>query len=109
MPGGGDLPDPNDPQQMQRFMSQLQQLFATPGGGPVNWDLARQIAQAHLTGVPGGAGGQMPFGLMLPQGLAHPPVPPQPADEDRPGPVGDPAVTPADGAAVTESLHLADL
>ncbi|MDT5038971.1 MAG: hypothetical protein QOE03_4156, partial [Micromonosporaceae bacterium] len=64
LPGGGDLPDPNDPQQMQRFMSQLQQLFATPTGGPVNWDLARQIAQAHLTGAPGAAA--MPFGLTLP-------------------------------------------
>jgi putative hydrolase len=106
LPGGGDLPDPNDPQQMQRFLSQLQQLFATPGGGPVNWDLARQIAQAHLTGGPGGAGGQMPYGLTLPQGLG---TPPQPAGEDRPGPVGDPAVTPAERAAVTEALHLADL
>ena len=48
-PSGGDVPDPNDPRQMQQFLSQLQQLFATPGGGPVNWDLARQLAQDHLT------------------------------------------------------------
>jgi putative hydrolase len=102
LPGGGDLPDPNDPQQMQRFMSQLQQLFATPGGGPVNWDLARQVAQAHLTGVPGG--GQMPFGISLPAGAS--------AQVELPsgeGPVGDPAVTPAERAAVTEALRLADL
>src|SRR5690348_12926674 len=94
---------------MQRFLSQLQKLFATPGGGPVNWDLARQIAQAHLTGGPGGAGSQMPFGLTLPPGLGTPPVPPQAAGDDSPGPVGDPAVTPAERAAVTEALHLADL
>jgi putative hydrolase len=102
LPGGGDLPDPNDPQQMQRFMSQLQQLFATPGGGPVNWDLARQVAQAHLTGGPGGA--QMPFGLTLPSGASAQVE--SPSDE---GPVGDPAVTPAERAAVTEALRLADL
>jgi putative hydrolase len=104
MPGGGDLPDPNDPQQMQRFMSQLQQLFATPGGGPVNWDLARQVAQAHLTGAPGGGTGQMPFDLSLPPGTAAPAE--SPSAE---GPVGDPAVTPAERAAVTEALRLADL
>jgi putative hydrolase len=45
---GGEPPDPNDPQQMQRFMAQLQQLLATPGTGPVNWDLARQVAQQQL-------------------------------------------------------------
>src|SRR4029453_9782836 len=96
---------------MQRFLSQLQQLFATPGGGPVNWDLARQIAQAHLTGVPGGAGGQLPFGLKLAPGVGTrpPPVPPHPPGEDPPGRGGAPAVTPADRAAVTEALHLADL
>jgi putative hydrolase len=103
LPGGGDLPDPNDPQQMQQFMNQLQQLFATPGGGPVNWDLARRIAQAHLTGAPGG-GGQAPFGLSLPQGMG---APAEPTPEE--GPVGDPAVTPAERAAVTEALRLADL
>jgi putative hydrolase len=45
---GGQPPDPSDPQQMQQFMTQLQQLFATPAGGPVNWDLARQVAAAQL-------------------------------------------------------------
>jgi putative hydrolase len=104
LPGGGDLPDPNDPQQMQHFLSQLQQLFATPGGGPVNWDLARQIAQAHLTGAPGGAAGQTPFGLSLPPGTA---TPAQPASGE--GPVGDPAIGPAERAAITEALRLADL
>jgi hypothetical protein len=29
---------------MQQFMAQLQQMFAAPGSGPVNWDLARQVA-----------------------------------------------------------------
>jgi len=41
---GGSPPDPNDPQQMQRFLAQLQQLLTTSGSGPVNWDLARQVA-----------------------------------------------------------------
>ncbi|BCJ66500.1 zinc-dependent metalloprotease [Polymorphospora rubra] len=45
---GGQPPDPNDPQQMQQFMAQLQQLLATPGSGPVNWDLARQVAASQL-------------------------------------------------------------
>jgi putative hydrolase len=45
---GGDPPDPNDPQEMQRFMAQLQQLLASPGTGPVNWDLARQVAVQQL-------------------------------------------------------------
>ncbi|SNT16578.1 putative hydrolase [Asanoa hainanensis] len=45
---GGQPPDPNDPQQMQQFMAQLQQLLASPGSGPVNWDLARQVAAAQL-------------------------------------------------------------
>ena len=51
---GGQPPDPNDPQQMQQFMVQLQQLLAAPGGGPVNWDLARQVAASQLgsTGDP---------------------------------------------------------
>ncbi|REF97133.1 putative hydrolase [Asanoa ferruginea] len=46
---GGQPPDPNDPQQMQQFMAQLQQLLAAPGSGPVNWDLARQVAAAQLS------------------------------------------------------------
>jgi putative hydrolase len=33
---------------MQRFLTQLQQFLASPGGGPVNWDLARQVAAQHL-------------------------------------------------------------
>jgi putative hydrolase len=45
---GGNPPDPNDPQQMQQFLTQLQQLLTVPGGGPVNWDLARQIAASQL-------------------------------------------------------------
>lgn len=56
-PAGG-VPDPNDPQQMARFMAQLQQMFAAPGAGPVNWDLARQLAEHQLTDddpIPGDA------------------------------------------------------
>ena len=48
---GGPAPDPNDPAQMQQFLGQLQQLFTTAGEGPVNWDLARQVALASLTGA----------------------------------------------------------
>ncbi|HEX2357026.1 MAG TPA: zinc-dependent metalloprotease [Micromonosporaceae bacterium] len=49
---GGQPPDPNDPQQMQQFLNQLQQMLAgAPGGGPVNWDLARQVAVSHLNTV----------------------------------------------------------
>jgi putative hydrolase len=47
---GAEPPDPSDPQQMQQFMAQLQQMFATPGGGPVNWDLAHQVAASQLSG-----------------------------------------------------------
>ncbi|GLH97122.1 hydrolase [Phytohabitans aurantiacus] len=46
---GAQPPDPNDPQQMQQFMAQLQQLLASPGTGPVNWDLARQVAVSQLS------------------------------------------------------------
>jgi putative hydrolase len=48
LPGGSDGPDPNDPAQIQAFLAQLQQLLANPGTGPVNWDLARQVAQSQL-------------------------------------------------------------
>lgn len=49
---GGEPPDPTDPQQMQQLLAQLQQLLASPGSaGPVNWDLARQVASSHLTSV----------------------------------------------------------
>lgn len=106
-PPGGDLPDPNDPRQMQQFLSQLQQMFSVPGGGPVNWDLARQVAQAHLTGAPSGAAAQLPMGFTLP-GLGSPGS--GAGDGDGPtGPVGDPALTPHDHAAVSEALRLADL
>src|SRR5581483_2004276 len=107
---GGEAPDPSDPRQMQQFINQLQQLFATPGGGPVNWELARQLAQAHLTGVPGGPGGaafsSMPIGFTLP-GVG----PPAEAgtDPDAPKPVGDPPVSPTDRSSVIETLRLADL
>jgi putative hydrolase len=52
LPGGSDGPNPNDPAQMQAMLSQLQQLLANPGTGPVNWDLARQIAQSQLKDDP---------------------------------------------------------
>lgn len=45
---GGQPPDPSDPAQLQQFMAQLQQMFAAPGAGPVNWDLARQVAASQL-------------------------------------------------------------
>jgi putative hydrolase len=48
---GAEPPDPSDPQQMQQFMAQLQQMFAAPGAGPVNWDLARQVAASQLTAI----------------------------------------------------------
>lgn len=47
---GGEPPDPTDPQQVQRLLAQLQQLLAAPGAaGPVNWELARQVAASHLS------------------------------------------------------------
>lgn len=46
LPGQG--PDPVDPAQLQAMMSQLQQMLSAPGGGPVNWDLARQLAASRL-------------------------------------------------------------
>jgi putative hydrolase len=42
MPGGGG-PNPDDPQ-WAAFMAQLQQILSTSSTGPVNWDLARQVA-----------------------------------------------------------------
>jgi putative hydrolase len=48
LPGGSDGPNPNDPAQLQAFLSQIQQMLANPGTGPVNWDLARQVAQGQL-------------------------------------------------------------
>src|SRR4051794_8490558 len=35
---------------MQQFMAQLQQMFAASSSGPVNWDLARQVAASQLSG-----------------------------------------------------------
>jgi len=104
-PPGGDVPDPNDPRQMQQFLSQLQQLFATPGGGPVNWDLARQLAQAHLTGANAGMVAQFPVGFAMPGA----PVPAPDPDPDAAKPVGDPSVTASERSAVIEALRLADL
>ncbi len=52
LPGGPGGPDPNDPAAMQAAFAQFQQLFASPGTGPVNWDLARQVAQSHLSDDP---------------------------------------------------------
>ncbi|MGA8113029.1 MAG: zinc-dependent metalloprotease [Actinocatenispora sp.] len=46
VPGG--TPDPNNPQQMAQFLSQLQQFLAAPGSGPVNWDLAKQVATGQV-------------------------------------------------------------
>jgi putative hydrolase len=46
---GGQPPDPNDQQQMQQLMAQLQQMLAAPSSGPVNWDLARQVAASQLS------------------------------------------------------------
>ena len=46
---GGEPPDPRDPQQVQQLLAQLQHLLSSPGGtGPVNWDLARQVAANEL-------------------------------------------------------------
>jgi putative hydrolase len=110
---GSGVPDPNDPQQVQQFLSQMQQMFATPGGGPVNWELARQVAQAHLTGARG-AGASL--GFALPGLLATMPgaagVTGEPAgspESEAAKPVGDPPVEPVERAAVSEALRLADL
>jgi putative hydrolase len=100
---GGAAPDPNDPAQMQQFLGQLQQLFAGSASGPVNWDLARQVAQATLTGgapAMGGLGFGDPAALGGAPGVAQP---------DAPLPPGDPRVTEAEYAAVGEALRLADL
>jgi len=73
LPGGP--PDPNDPQQMQQFLAGLQHMLAQSAAtdGPVNWDLARQVATTQLNSA------------------------------------GDPAVAPAERAAIVEALRLADL
>lgn len=102
-PPGGDLPDPNDPAQMQRFLHQLQQMFAVPSEGPVNWELARQVAQSQLTGAPAAA---TPLGFQLPGmgGMAT-----GTAETSGGTPAGDPAVAAGEREAVAEALRLADL
>lgn len=46
---GGDLPDPNDPR-VQQMMQQLQQMMAQSlSSGPVNWQLAKQLAESELS------------------------------------------------------------
>ena len=105
----GGVPDPNDPQQLQQFMSQLQQMFTTStGGGPVNWELARQVAQAHLTGGKG-PGGMFGFGLPNLMGMAAPGAPEITGGSEGEKPVGDPPVDRAEKSAVVEALRLADL
>lgn len=109
MPGG--VPDPNDPAQMQQFLNQVQQLFSgMTSEGPVNWDLAKQVALASLTATGQGmAGMQLPIGFGMP-GLSEPSdLPTPPPDEDAPKPPGNPAVTPTEFESVNESLRLADL
>jgi putative hydrolase len=51
LPGAGGE-GPNDPNQLQAMLAQLQQLLANPSAGPVNWDLARQTAQSQLRDDP---------------------------------------------------------
>ncbi len=94
LPGGA--PDPNDPAQVQQFLGQLQQLFAGGGDGPVNWDLAREVALSTLTG---GASGSGVFGFAA--GV--------PATTGETAGPGNPSVTPAQRHAVEEALRLADL
>lgn len=89
---------------MQQFLNQLQQLLSSAtGGGPVNWELARQVALSQLSGAIQGPAPTTGFG---PPGVAV--VPGAEAGGARPAP-GDPPVTPADRAAVTDALRLADL
>jgi putative hydrolase len=92
---GGAAPDPSDPAQMQQFLGQLQQLFAAGGDGPVNWDLARQVAFAALTGT--GTAGFAGFTSTTAGGQTSSSAP------------GDPPVSPAERAAVADALRLADL
>jgi putative hydrolase len=50
--GGAGGQDPNDPAQLQALLSHMQAMLANPSTGPVNWDLARQVAQSQLTEDP---------------------------------------------------------
>ncbi|WP_147140415.1 zinc-dependent metalloprotease [Stackebrandtia albiflava] len=44
------MPDPNDPR-VQQMMAQLQQMMSQSASqGPINWDLATQIARSQLQG-----------------------------------------------------------
>ena len=43
---GGEPPDPRDPQQMQRFLAQLQQLLVSSASGPVNWGWRGRLLRA---------------------------------------------------------------
>ncbi|MDT5028635.1 MAG: hypothetical protein QOE61_5061 [Micromonosporaceae bacterium] len=49
LPGGSDEPNPA---QLQALLSRIQQMLANPGSGPVNWDLARDVAQGQLRDDP---------------------------------------------------------
>ncbi len=99
---GGAAPDPNDPAQVQRFLGQLQQLFAGAGDGPVNWELAREVALSTLTG---GAGGGGIFGFAVPGAGTVAPA----AETTEAKAPGSPNVTVAQRRAVEEALRLADL
>jgi len=100
------MPDPDDPQAMQQFINQMQQMFAGSGGDtPVNWDLAKQIALASLTTNQAGQG-VMPMGFSIPGMEVETATT---GGEDAPRPVGDPPVSAADRAAVADALRLADL
>jgi putative hydrolase len=45
-PGLLNMPGmPQDPQALQQMLSSVQQLLSTGGDGPVNWDLATQVAR----------------------------------------------------------------
>lgn len=41
------MPDPNDPR-VQQMMAQLQHMMSQQSSGPVNWDLARQLANQQV-------------------------------------------------------------
>ncbi len=47
--GDGQLPDPNDPSAQLPLFAELQKLLSW-SGGPVNWDLATQLARQTLAG-----------------------------------------------------------
>ncbi|MFI7588339.1 zinc-dependent metalloprotease [Spongisporangium articulatum] len=44
-PGFENLPGMNDPQMLQQMLSSVQQMLAGGGDGPVNWDVAAQLAR----------------------------------------------------------------